>query len=321
MHQVFRSCRALTLQTAVEILRQPLPVLLTTLATTLAALFPLVLSFQFGEEGRLVRDGILALHFTLGVYLAAVSASATLGRDLQSGSGALVLSKAVSHELFYLSKFLGVVLVLAVFTLCVGLAAVLSTRVGVANYVVDPRAGGIIGIAIIAAFLLAGALNYWKGHPFSSTAQLLLVVALLVSLGLVAAQSGSTYANTSLSQTALHLAPALALVFLALVMMTAITLALAARLPAVPVVAIGTLVFLLGLVNGPLFGKAAARGNIGAVILSAVVPDWQHFWLVDALSGNGRIPLGYVGWAGLYAAAYTGGLVLAGLALFRNREI
>jgi hypothetical protein len=309
------------MQTAVEILRQPLPVLVTTLATTLAALFPLVLSFQFGEEGRLVRDGILALHFTLGVYLAAIAASATLGRELQSGSGALVLSKAVSHELFYLSKFLGVVIVLAVFTLCLGLAAVLSTRVGVSNYVVDPRAGAIIGVAIALAFLLAGVLNYWKGFSFSSTAQVLLVVALLVSLGLVAVQPGGTDSAASLAQTALRLAPSLILVFMALVMMTAITLALAARLPAVPVVAIGALVFLLGLVNGPLFGKAVARGNLAAVAVSALVPDWQHFWLVDALSGNGRIPFGYVGWAGLYAAAYTGGILLAGLALFRDREI
>ncbi len=321
MQQVLRSCRALTVQTAVEILRQPLPVLVTTLAATLAALFPLVLSFQFGEEGRLVRDGVLALHFTLGVYLAAVAASATLGREIQSGSGALVLSKAVSHELFYFSKFLGVVLVLALFTLCIGLAAVLSTRVGVANYVVDPRAGGLIGMAIAFAYLLAGVLNYWKGRPFSSTAQLLFVLALLVSLGLVAVQPGGSDPASSLMQTALRLAPALALVFMALVMMTAITMALAARLPAVPVVVLAALVFLLGLIKSPLFGEASARGNIAARLASVLAPDWQHFWLVDALAGGGRIPMGYVGWAGLYAAAYTGGILLVGIAFFRDRDV
>jgi ABC-type transport system involved in multi-copper enzyme maturation permease subunit len=320
MRYVLQSCRALTLQTAVEILRQPLPVLLTILATVLAALFPMVLAFQFGEEGRLVRDGILALHFTLGVYLAAVASSATLGRELESGSGALVLSKAVSHELFYLSKFFGVVLVLAVFTLCMGLAAVLSSRVGLANYVVDSRAGGIIGACILAACVLAGVLNFWKGRPFPSTAQIFLVIALLAAAGLTALEAGSG-SVASLAATALHLGPALLLIFLALVMMAAITLALAARLPAVPVVSLGALVFLLGLINGPLFGKAAARGNWLAAGLSALLPDWQHFWLVDALSGSGHIPAAYVGWAALYAAVYTGGILLAGLALFRGREI
>lgn len=320
MRYVLQSCRALTLQTAVEILRQPLPVLVTILATILAALFPLVLAFQFGEEGRLVRDGILALHFSLGVYLAAVAASATLGRELESGSGALVLSKAVSHELFYLSKFFGVVLVLAVFTLCMGLAAVLSSRVGLANYVVDSRAGGIIGGSILAACILAGVLNFWKGRPFPSTAQILLVVALFVAAGLTALFPVSSSVS-SLTATALHLGPALVLVFLALVMMAAITLALAARLPAVPVVSLGALVFVLGLVNGPYFGRAAERGNWVAAGFAALLPDWQHFWLADALSGSGHIPLAYVGWAGAYAAAYTAGILLIGLALFRGREI
>jgi len=148
----------------------------------------------------------------------------------------------------------------------------------------------------------------------------LLVVALLVSLGFVASRPGGA-GTASLSQTAWQLAPALALVFLALIMMAAITLALASRLPAVPVVAIGAILFLLGLVNGPLFGKAAARGNMAAAVVSTLMPDWQHFWLADALSGTGRIPFSYVGWAGLYAAAYTGGILLIGLALFRNREI
>lgn len=317
MRQALRLCRALSVQTAVEILRQPLPVLVTTLATIVAALFPLLLSFQFGEEGRLVRDGILALHFTLGVYLAAVASSATLGRELQSGTGALVLSKAVSHELFYLSKFIGVVAVLAVFTLCMGLAAVLSTRLGIANYIVDSRAAGVIAFAIVAAFLLAGILNFRFGRPFPSTALLLLVLALSAA----AVWSAFTTDFAALAATALRLAPAFALVFLALTVMAAITLALAARLPAVPVVAFSILIFLLGLVNGPVFGAAAGRGSAFASAVSAVLPDWQHFWLVDALAGGGRIPGAYVGWAALYAAAYMSGILLAGMALFRNREI
>jgi hypothetical protein len=320
MRHSLQICRALAMQTAVEILRQPLPVLLTTLASGLAALFPLVLSFQFGEEGRLVRDAILALHFTLGVYLAAVAASATLGREWESGTGALVLSKAVSRELFYLSKFLGLVLVLAVFTFCLGAAAVLSTRVGVANYMIDSRAGGIIGAAILAAVLLAGLLNYWKGRPFPSAMQGLLMVALPAAAALLALLPAPDDA-LPLGATLLRLAPPLLLVFLALVMMAALTLALAARLPAVPVLAAAGAVFLLGLVNAPLLGSAAAAGRPWAVAASALLPDWQHFWLVDALSNGGRIPFAYVGWAALYAGAWTAGLLCAGVAVFRNREV
>ncbi len=321
MRYLLRTCRALTVQTAVEIVRQPLPVLVTTLAATMAALFPLFLAFQFGEEGRLVRDGILALHFSLGVYLASVAASSTLGRELNAGSGALVLSKAVSRELFYVSKFLGVLLVLGLFTLCVGLAAVLSARVGAANYIVDSRAGALIGGAICTAFAVAGLLNYWKGRPFSSTAQLLLVAALASAVALVSIGPGGGDGRATFAATALHLAPALILIFLALSVMAAIVLALSVRLPAAPVVAVGGLVFVLGLVNGPLFGQAAAGGNAAAAAAAALLPDWQHFWVVDALSGNGRIPLSYVGWAGLYAALYAAGALLAGLALFRDREV
>jgi hypothetical protein len=201
-----------------------------------------------------------------------------------------------------------------------GAAAILSTRVGVANYQIDARAGGIIGAAVLASLLLAGLLNYWKNRPFPSALQGFLVAALLGSI-VLSALLPAPRDVLPLGATFLKLAPALILVFFALVVMAALTLALAVRLSAVPVLVLAALVFLLGLVNGPLFGKAAAQGRFWAAGAAALLPDWQHVWLVDALSGGGRIPLSYVGWAGLYAAAYTAGLLLAGLALFRNREV
>ena len=65
---------------------------------------------------------------------------------------------------------------------------------------------------------------------------------------------------------------------------------------------------------------AAARSDLGA-ILYGLLPNWQHFWVADALNGNGRVPWGYVLRAGVYAALYAAAALAAGTLAFRRREI
>ena len=78
----FRRFSALAGLTALEAMRQPMPLMLTTAAAIMAALFPLLVAHQFGDEGRMVRDSILALQFALGVYLAAYVASGSMSRPI-----------------------------------------------------------------------------------------------------------------------------------------------------------------------------------------------------------------------------------------------
>ena len=62
----------------------------------------------------------------------------------------------------------------------------------------------------------------------------------------------------------------------------------------VPTLAICSALFLLGLVSDYFWGERAKAGSWWASILYAVTPNWQLFWLADALEGTQKIPLSYL---------------------------
>ena len=70
-----------------------------------------------------------------------------------------------------------------------------------------------------------------------------------------------------------------------------------------------------------LFGRTAAEGLWCAKILYAVIPNWQLFWMADALSEAKSIPWAYVAKVGQYVATsliFTLGLAVL---LFEDREL
>lgn len=58
-----------------------------------------------------------------------------------------------------------------------------------------------------------------------------------------------------------------------------------------------------------------------ASILYACVPNWQLFWMADALAANKRVPGAYLALGGLYVALVIGFFGLVAVVLFWNREI
>ena len=58
-----------------------------------------------------------------------------------------------------------------------------------------------------------------------------------------------------------------------------------------------------------------------ASIAYAVVPNWQLFWLADALENGKVIPWGYVGRAFGYVVGYLGASLALALLLFEDREL
>ena len=58
-----------------------------------------------------------------------------------------------------------------------------------------------------------------------------------------------------------------------------------------------------------------------ASVAYTLLPNWQHFWMADALTAGGSIPWSYVAQAAVYATAWTGGLLCVALALFDQMEV
>ena len=82
--------------------------------------------------------------------------------------------------------------------------------------------------------------------------------------------------------------------------------------------------------GGTIHHPVPASGNWVATALYAAVPNWQLFWMADALSSRGgdqevntneaTVPARYVGYAAAYATILNLFLVLLAILLFWNRE-
>jgi hypothetical protein len=69
-----------------------------------------------------------------------------------------------------------------------------------------------------------------------------------------------------------------------------------------------------------------ARAGMGGVwwasVLYTVTPNWQVFWVADALeAGKSTFHWGYVSKAFAYAAAYVGAALILAVLLFEEREL
>ncbi len=69
------------------------------------------------------------------------------------------------------------------------------------------------------------------------------------------------------------------------------------------------------------FGKRADAGEWWASALYSIIPNWQLFWLADALDmGKSTFHWGYVATAFGYVVGYAGAALAVATALFEERN-
>ena len=118
-----------------------------------------------------------------------------------------------------------------------------------------------------------------------------------------------------------RLVPAAILILFAFLLLAGLALACSTRFDLIATLSICSALFLVGLMSDYLFGRPAAEGTWWASMLYTIVPNWQLFWLADALENDKTIPWSYVGHAFLYVLMYLGALLALAMALFEDREL
>src|SRR5437870_12778220 len=93
-----------------ELVRQPVFLLLMTGSAVFEILLATPYYFAFGDEPKLVKNSTLAVMLLAGVLSAVLSASAALAREIRAGSALAVLSKPVGRAQFLLARYAGVML-------------------------------------------------------------------------------------------------------------------------------------------------------------------------------------------------------------------
>jgi ABC-type transport system involved in multi-copper enzyme maturation permease subunit len=306
-----------------ELIRQPVFLLLLTTSSLFEIFLACINYFGFGDEPKLVKNSALAVMFLTGLFAAVLSASASVGREIRSGTALAVLAKPVARAQFLLAKYAGLSCALAILTFVNCIAALLATRMAFDAYGdIDYPGLEVFCGALILAYVIAGFTNYFLRRPFVSDAVVGVVIMAVVAFAVLQflprdpGRMGVDYKGMDW-----RVVPASALILMALLILAALALACSTRVEAVPTLAICSSLFLLGLVSDYFWGERAKAGSWWASALYALTPNWQLFWLADVLEGTNKIPISYL-WEALgYACAYIGAILALALALFEEREL
>src|SRR5579863_7126096 len=117
-----------------ELIRQPVFLLLTTLSSLFEVFLACVNYFGFGDEPKLVNNSALAVMLLAGLFGAVLSASASVAREIRSGTALAVLAKPVGRAQFLLAKYAGLSLALTLLTYVNLLVALLTSRMAFDAY-------------------------------------------------------------------------------------------------------------------------------------------------------------------------------------------
>src|SRR6266498_721896 len=127
-----------------ELVRQPVFLLLMTCSAVFNVFLAAVPYFGFGDDPKLVKDSTLAVMLLSGLFGAVLDASASVAHEIRSGTALAVLSKTVGRAQFLLAKYVGLAAALTVLTYVNALGTLLASRMAFDAYGdADTRSLGI----------------------------------------------------------------------------------------------------------------------------------------------------------------------------------
>jgi ABC-type transport system involved in multi-copper enzyme maturation permease subunit len=317
-----RQFLAIAFNAFMELVRQPVYLLLLTSSAIFEVFLSCVQYFGFGDEPKLVKNSVLAIMFFSGLLGSVLTASSSVAREIRSGTALTVLSKPVGRAKFLLAKYAGVAAAILVMTYTNLLAALLASRMAFDAYGgVELPALLVFSGSIASAYLIAAFSNFFLRRPFMSDAVLSVVIMETLGFVLINYIKKTSFfpdANIAIDWRVL---PSGILILFALWILAAIAIACSTRFDTVPTLAVCSAFFLVGLMSDYLFGRPAAAGSWWATLLYTITPNWQLFWMGDVINGDNGVPWRYVALAFTYVLGYAGAALALGLALFEDREL
>lgn len=313
----------ITANAFMELIRQPIFLLLMTGSVLFEMFLAVPYYFAFGDEPKLVENSTLAVMLLSGLFGAVLSASSSLAREIRSGTALAVLSKPVGRTRFLLAKFTGLAAALTVLTYVNMVGVLLASRMAFDAYgETDLPAIGIFAGGIALAYVLGGFSNFFLRRPFVSDTVLAFVIVATLAAFVIFEFTTQKQSLGTQAHVDWRLVPAGILILFALWILAAIALACSTRLDTIPTLAICSAVFLVGLMSDYFFGQRADQGQWWASTLYSIIPNWQLFWLADAIeTGKNTFQWAYVGKAFGYVVCYAGAALAIGTALFEEREL
>lgn len=320
---MFRAIFAIAKNTLSETIRQSIFGVLLAFASFLIAMSPAFSMFTFLDSVKLVQDMGLATILLSGLFLGVLSSANVISKEIEGRTALTVLSKPVSRSSFVLGKFLGIAIAITIATYIQCVVLMLTYRLGVkdtASTVLDWGSMGGIVIAILLALLIAFYYNYFLNKPFMTIAVWAICFTMTIAFIFFAIfDKEYTYSGFG-AGLHLDLISAALLVLQAILILVAIAVMISTKAKVVFNLAACFLIFLLGLMAEYLIAKYA-QNFMALKIGLKILPDFQVFWITEAMTEGKKIPLTYVAYCGIYATFYIGAVLCFGTWLFSQREV
>lgn len=378
-----RQFLTITTNAFMELVRQPVFLLLMTSSSVFEIFLATPYYFAFGDEPKLVKNSTLAVMLLSGLFGGVLTATASLAREIRTGTALAVLAKPVGRAQFLLAKYAGLIAALTLLWYTNLLAALLASRMAFDAYgSADLLAIGFFALGLLLAYVLGGFSNFFLRRPFVSDAVICLMVMLTIAFVVINFYNKDGKPQAFAAGVDWRMVPAGVLILFAVWILAGFALACSTRLDIIPTLAICSAFFLLGIMSDYLFGRRAdpvwryeleqqnisarwsepqkallkeivtkydkdhnsaldrveraaissedkARmtqagmgGSWWASVLYAVTPNWQIFWLADAIdSGKSTFHWRYVGKAFAYMVFYVGAVLAVAVMFFEEREL
>src|ERR1041385_469363 len=218
-----------------ELIRQPVFLLLTTVSAAFEIFLATPYYFAFGDEPKMVKTSVLAAMLLAGLFGAVLSASSSLAREIRSGTALAVLAKPVGRAQFILAKYAGLMLALTLMTYINLVAALIASRMVFDAYgSTDLAAIGIFKAGVLLAYLIGGFSNFFLRRPFVSDAVFALVLTVSLAAFVIFEFTKQRQSMGEWATVDWRLVPASILILFALWILAALALACSTRWDTIP---------------------------------------------------------------------------------------
>lgn len=331
--------------TCLECIRQPITLIVVLVSVLMVLLSNQFSAFTMSDDQRMFVDIGLSTIFMAGALLAAFLATSVLDQEITNKTVLMVVSKPVSRSAFVLGKYLGVLSALLASIAVPSMGFFIVEVHGVIQTAATPVGWPyvIFGTSALAVTIaIATWCNYFYNKSFGAIVVVLGGPLLLLAYGLCLFFDVKWEVTPPATEFRLELWAAFLLMAMALAVLTAIAVAVSTRWGQVATIGMTIGLLLMGLLSDWVLGRrihsletALARlGGTGgwawdADHLSlaalkagyAIVPNFQVFWVVDAVNQNQPIPWEYFQGVFLYGLLMTTAALAVAVAMFQRREV
>ena len=278
--------------TTKEAIRQPLFFLLLSISAVVLVVNTFMPFFTLEDDVKMLKECGLATLLISGVLLGVWTAGTSITNEIEGKTAMTLLSKPINRRQFILGKYIGIIQgVLWLFVpLTLIFSFVIFYKVGY-----DQREMSKEITAWFQTQQIIGGIELPLPHP-----ERLAVVTQIL--------------------------PGVVLSFFQVCVLTAVSVAVATRLPMVVNLVVCFAVFVVGNLTPMMVsqGKTVIQNEVVTFIarlIATILPSLESFNIYAAVATGRSVPPAYLGTSLLYGAAYATAMILVAFVLFEDRVL